>query len=56
MEAEIVYDGTEEYECDNCHRVSVGSDCNNLNCPFCGGALREVVDGNSGARNKRSRS
>lgn len=40
---EVIYDGNEKYACEKCHRISKGSDCNNLQCPFCGGNLREVI-------------
>ena len=29
-------------ECLNCHRISSESDCNNLQCPFCGGNMKEA--------------
>src|SRR5208282_5852962 len=35
-----------EYTCMKCHRTSKESDCNNLQCPHCGGSMLEkTADG-----------
>lgn len=34
----------EEFKCMKCRRISGISDCNNLQCPHCGGSMMELPD------------